>query len=163
SDGFGYVFDQGEHKKIRQVGNVRIEDDVEIGSNCTIDRATLGETVIGAGSILDNQIQIGHNVKMGRGCVVVSQVGISGSTQLGDFVTIGGQSGIAGHIKIGDQATVASQAGVTKDVEAGKTVSGFPAVDHMDARKQKIYIRRLPELFKRLKNLEKINELEDEQ
>lgn len=163
SDGFGYVFDEGVHKKIRQVGIVRIGNDVEIGSNCSIDRATLGETVIGAGSILDNQIQIGHNVKLGRGCVIVSQVGISGSTKVGDFVIIGGQAGVAGHITIGDQATIASQAGVTKDIDGGKTVSGYPAVDHMQARKQKIYIRRLPELFARLSDLEKINDQEDEQ
>lgn len=155
SDGFGFVYHEGRHEKIRQVGRVRIEDDVEIGSGCTIDRATLGETVIGEGSKLDNQIQIGHNVKTGKGCIIVSQVGISGSTQLGDFVTIGGQTGVAGHIKIGDGATIAALAGVTKDIEPGTVISGFPAIDHMDERKQKIHIRKLPEYAARLRNLEK--------
>ncbi|MEJ2051280.1 MAG: UDP-3-O-(3-hydroxymyristoyl)glucosamine N-acyltransferase, partial [Calditrichota bacterium] len=99
SDGYGFIFHEGEHKKIRQVGRVRIEDDVEIGANCTIDRAALGETVIGQGSKLDNQIQIGHNVKLGKGCLIVAQVGIAGSTQLGNYVTVGGQTGIAGHVR----------------------------------------------------------------
>ncbi|HKJ67986.1 MAG TPA: UDP-3-O-(3-hydroxymyristoyl)glucosamine N-acyltransferase [bacterium] len=155
SDGYGFVYHEGKHKKIRQVGIVRIEDDVEIGSSCTIDRATLGETVIGEGSKLDNQIQLGHNVKLGRGCLIVSQVGISGSTRLGDFVTVGGQTGIAGHIHIGDGVTIAALAGVTKDIEPGKTISGFPAIAHADEKKQKIHIRKLPEYAQRLRDLEK--------
>ncbi len=155
SDGYGFVYHEGEHQKIRQVGIVRIEDDVEIGSGCTIDRATLGETVIGKGSKLDNQIQVGHNVKLGTGCLIVSQVGISGSTRLGNFVTVGGQTGIAGHIHIGDGVTIAALAGVTKDIAPGKTISGFPAVAHTEEKKQKIHIRKLPEYAQRLRNLEK--------
>lgn len=154
SDGYGFTYHEGEHRKIRQVGIVRIGDDVEIGSNCSIDRATLGETVIGSGSKLDNLIQIGHNVKLGRGCLIVSQVGISGSTKFGDFVSVGGQAGIIGHIEVGDQVRIASKAGVTKDIEAKQTVSGFPALPHREAQKEKAYIRRLPDLEKRIRALE---------
>jgi len=154
SDGYGFTQEDGIHKKIRQVGSVRIGDDVEIGSNCSIDRATLGETVIGEGSKLDNLIQIGHNVKIGKGCLIVAQVGIAGSTQLGDYVIVGGQTGFAGHLKIGDQVTIASKAGVTKDIASGQTVSGFPAIPHNDDRKQIVYIRQLPEMAQRLKALE---------
>lgn len=156
SDGYGFTFHEGTHQKIRQVGRVRIEDDVEIGANCTIDRAALGETVIGEGSKLDNQIQIGHNVKLGKGCLIVAQVGIAGSTELGDYVTVGGQTGIAGHIRIGDRVTIASLAGVTKDVKAGQVLSGFPAIPHTEEKKQKIHIRKLPEYARRLRNLEKL-------
>lgn len=154
SDGYGYVYSDGVHHKIRQVGRVRIESDVEIGANCTIDRAALGETVIGEGSKLDNLIQIGHNVKTGKGCLIVSQAGISGSTRLGNYVTIGGQAGLAGHIQIGDGAIIASQAGVSKDVEAGLTVSGYPAKPHNIARRQEVYLRRIPDLMDRLIALE---------
>lgn len=158
SDGYSYVYDEGVHHKIRQVGRVRIERDVEIGANCTIDRAALGETIIGAGSKLDNLIQIGHNVKTGKGCLIVSQVGISGSTILGDYVTIGGQAGIIGHIKIGDGAVVASQAGVTKDVDPGVTVSGYPAKPHFQARRQEAYLRKIPDLAARIKALEEVTQ-----
>jgi len=158
SDGYSYVYDDGVHHKIRQVGRVRIESDVEIGANCSIDRAALGETVIGAGSKLDNLIQIGHNVKMGKGCLIVSQVGISGSTILGDYVTIGGQAGIIGHITIGDGAVVASQAGVTKDVDPGVTVSGYPAKPHFQARRQEAYLRKIPDLVARIKALEEVTQ-----
>lgn len=154
SDGYGFTQEDGIHRKIRQVGAVRIEDDVEIGSNCSIDRATLGETVIGQGSKLDNLVQIGHNVKIGKGCLIVAQVGISGSTQLGDYVVVGGQVGLAGHLKIGDQVTIASKSGVTKDIEGHETVSGFPAQSHSEERKQVIYIRQLPEMASRIKSLE---------
>lgn len=154
SDGYGFTQEDGIHKKIRQVGSVRIEDDVEIGSNCSIDRATLGETIIGEGSKLDNLVQIGHNVKIGKGCLIVAQVGIAGSTKLGDYVIVGGQAGFAGHLQIGDQVTVASKAGVTKDIDAGQTVSGFPAIPHNDDRRQIVYIRQLPEMVQRLKDLE---------
>ncbi len=154
SDGYGFTFDEGVHKKIRQVGIVRIGEDVEIGSNCSIDRATLGETVIGDGSKLDNLIQIGHNVKLGRGCLVVSQVGISGSTKLGDYVTVGGQAGFIGHIEVGDQVQVASKAGVTKDISSNQTVSGFPAIPHGDAQRHKAALRRVPDLIERVRALE---------
>lgn len=154
SDGYSYVYAEGVHHKIRQVGCVHVESDVEIGANCTIDRAALSETVIGAGSKLDNLIQVGHNVRIGQGCLIVSQVGISGSTVLGDYVTIGGQAGIAGHITIGDKAIVASQAGVTKDVAPGLTVSGYPAKPHLTARRHEAYIRKIPDLASRIKALE---------
>jgi len=161
SDGYSYVYDEGVHHKIRQVGRVRIESDVEIGANCSIDRAALGETVIGVGSKLDNLIQIGHNVKTGKGCLIVSQVGISGSTILGDYVTIGGQAGIIGHIKIGDGAVIASQAGVTKDVDPGVTVSGYPAKPHFQARRQEAYLRKIPDLAARIKALEEVTQTKE--
>ena len=154
SDGYGFTLEEGVHKKIRQVGSVRIENNVEIGSNCSIDRATLGKTIIGEGSKLDNLVQIGHNVKIGKGCLIVAQVGIAGSTQLGDYVVVGGQAGFAGHIKVGDQVTIASKSGVTKDIESGVTISGFPAIPHNEDRKQIVYIRQLPEIIERLKSLE---------
>jgi len=154
SDGYGFTFHEGRHQKIRQVGIVRIEDDVEIGSNCSIDRGTIGETVIGKGSKLDNLIQIGHNVKIGKGCLIVSQVGISGSTTLGDYVTVGGQAGLAGHIFVGEKARIGAQSGVTKDVKPEQTVSGYPAIPHREARKREVYLRRIPDIMKRLKTLE---------
>ena len=122
SDGYGFTFDSGEHKKIRQVGIVRIGDRVEIGANSTIDRAALGETVVGDGSKLDNMVHLGHNVKIGKGCLLVAQVAISGSTELGNYVTVGGQVGFAGHLKIGDGVQIAAKAGVTKDIPAGSVI-----------------------------------------
>ncbi|MDQ3281690.1 MAG: UDP-3-O-(3-hydroxymyristoyl)glucosamine N-acyltransferase [Acidobacteriota bacterium] len=137
SDGYGFATDEsGKHHKIPQVGIVRIEDDVEIGAGTTIDRAALGETVIGAGTKIDNLVQIGHNVKIGRNCLLVSQVGIAGSTELGESVQVGGQSGFAGHLKIGDRARVYSKSAVFEDVPAGVWVRGIPAVPQRDYVRQ---------------------------
>ena len=137
SDGYGFATDeQGYHHKIPQVGIVRIEDEVEIGAGTTIDRAALGETVIGEGTKIDNLVQIGHNVKIGRRCLLVSQVGIAGSTELGESVQVGGQSGFAGHLKIGDRVRVYSKSAVFEDVPDGTWVRGIPAVS------QREYVRQ---------------------
>ncbi|WP_142847014.1 UDP-3-O-(3-hydroxymyristoyl)glucosamine N-acyltransferase [Telmatospirillum sp. J64-1] len=128
-DGFGFAMSPQGHLKVPQLGRVVIHDDVEIGANTTIDRGAGPDTVIGAGCWIDNLVQIGHNVQLGRGCVVVAQVGISGSTKLGDFVALGGQAGVTGHLKIGTGARIAAQSGVMRDVEAGSTVAGSPALD----------------------------------
>src|SRR5205823_7321976 len=109
SDGFGYVFHQGVHRKVPQIGNVIIHDDVEIGANVTIDRGALGSTIIGKGAKIDNLVQIAHNVVVGEHCIIVSQAGIAGSTKLGNYVTLAGQAGLAGHLNIGSQATIAAQ------------------------------------------------------
>jgi UDP-3-O-[3-hydroxymyristoyl] glucosamine N-acyltransferase len=137
ADGYGFATDdQGVHHKIPQVGIVRIEDDVEIGAGTTIDRAALGETVIGEGTKIDNLVQIGHNVRVGKRCLLVSQVGIAGSTTLGDFVQVGGQSGFAGHLKIGHRVRVYSKSAVFEDVPDGVWVRGIPAVS------QREYVRQ---------------------
>jgi UDP-3-O-[3-hydroxymyristoyl] glucosamine N-acyltransferase len=137
SDGYGFATDgDGVHHKIPQVGIVRIEDDVEIGAGSTIDRAALGETVIGEGTKIDNLVQIGHNVKIGKRCLLVAQVGIAGSTELGESVQVGGQSGFAGHLKIGDRARVYSKSAVFSDVPEGVWVRGIPAVSQRDYVRQ---------------------------
>ena len=127
-DGFGFALGPGGHVKVPQLGRVIVEDDVEIGANCTIDRGTGPDTVIGQGTKIDNLVQIGHNVRLGSNCVVVSQVGISGSTTVGDFVMMGGQAGLTGHLTIGSGARLAAQSGVMRDVGPGETVGGSPAV-----------------------------------
>ncbi|MSO53663.1 MAG: UDP-3-O-(3-hydroxymyristoyl)glucosamine N-acyltransferase [Rhodospirillales bacterium] len=127
-DGFGFALGAPSHLKVPQVGRVVIEDDVEIGANTTIDRGSMADTRIGAGTKIDNLVQIAHNVQIGRGCIIVAQVGISGSTRIGDFVMMGGQSGVAGHLDIGRGARVGAQAGIMRDVPAGTTVIGSPAV-----------------------------------
>lgn len=126
-DGFGFAMGPEGHLKVPQLGLVLVEDDVEIGANSTIDRGTGPDTVIGAGSKIDNLVQIGHNVRLGRGCIIVSQVGISGSTSLGDFAALGGQVGIAGHLEIGPGAQIAAQSGVMRNVGAGEKIGGSPA------------------------------------
>src|SRR5205814_9637740 len=120
SDGFGYVLEGGTHRKVPQVGQVQIHDDVEIGANVAIDRGALGSTLIGKGTKIDNLVQIAHNVVIGEHCIVVAQVGIAGSTKLGNYVTLAGQVGLAGHLKIGNQVTVAAQSGVMNDIPDGE-------------------------------------------
>jgi len=153
SDGFGYtkVPETGEHKKIPQVGTVSIGDNVEIGSNVTIDRATTGKTVIGEGTKIDNLVQIGHNVKIGKNCIIVAQVGIAGSSRIGNNVTLAGQAGIADHIEIGDNAIVAAQAGVIGNIKAGEIVSGYPARPHKQQLKIQAILNNLPEILKKKK------------
>ena len=142
-DGFGFAPDPKGHVKVPQLGRVIIGDDVEIGANSTIDRGAGPDTVIGAGTMIDNLVQIGHNVQIGRGCVLVAQVGISGSTRLGDFVMIGGQGGLTGHLTIGSGARVAAQSGVMRDLAPGETVMGSPAVPIREHHRQVLLLRRL--------------------
>jgi UDP-3-O-[3-hydroxymyristoyl] glucosamine N-acyltransferase len=154
SDGFGFAFDEGRYHKVPQVGNVVIGDDVEIGANTTVDRATTHSTTIGDGTKIDNLVQIGHNVVIGRHCIVVAQVGISGSTELEDYVTLGGQAGLIGHIKIGKGAMIGAQSGVTKSVAAETVVSGYPAAPHGLVKRLQALIQKLPQLFMRTRELE---------
>ena len=155
SDGFGYVQDGGVHRKVPQIGNVIIGDDVEIGANVTIDRGALGATVIGKGTKIDNLVQIAHNVEIGEGSVIVGQAGIAGSSKLGCYVVLAGQVGIAGHLKIGDRVTVAAQSGVMHNIPAGEKWFGYPAQPDKDFKRQMIAIHRLPELLKRVAELER--------
>ena len=155
ADGFGYVADQGVHRKVPQVGNVVIQDDVEIGANVTIDRGALGSTIIGKGSKIDNLVQIGHNVVIGENCIVVSQVGIAGSTKIGNSVTLAGQVGLAGHLKIGNHVTVSAQSGVMNDIPDGEKWLGTPAQRDRQMKRAYIALQRLPELLQRVSELEK--------
>jgi UDP-3-O-[3-hydroxymyristoyl] glucosamine N-acyltransferase len=154
ADGFGFVWDGERQVKIPQIGRVVIEDDVEIGANSAVDRATTDVTRIGRGTKIDNLVQVGHNCVIGAHSILAGQVGVAGSTDIGERVTVGGQSGFTGHIKIGDRVTVAARSGVTKETPPGLTVSGFPARDHRMVRRLWAYTERLPELFERLKRLE---------
>jgi len=155
SDGFGFTQLDGKTVKIPQAGGVIIEDDVEIGANCSIDRATVGNTVIGEGTKLDNLIQVGHNVKIGKYCFFAAQTGIAGSTVIEDCVMCGGQVGIAGHLHIGENAKIAAQSGVSKDIPPGAKVFGYPARDAMKANRELAHLSALPELFKKVRELEK--------
>src|SRR5439155_1539508 len=155
SDGFGYVLEGGQRIKIPQVGIVIIEDDVEIGANVAIDRSTLGATVIKKGTKIDNLVQIAHNVVIGENTVVCGLVGISGSVTIGDNVTLAGQVGLADHIAIGSNATIGAQSGVTKDLEGGQYYLGSPAVPIGLASRQYAVWANLPELSKRVRELEK--------
>jgi UDP-3-O-[3-hydroxymyristoyl] glucosamine N-acyltransferase len=155
ADGYGYVLDGGVHRKIPQVGNVVIHDDVEIGANVTIDRGALGSTVIGKGTKIDNLVQIAHNVCIGEHCLVVAQVGIAGSTWLGHYVTLAGQVGIAGHLKIGDRVVVAAKSGVMNDIPADGRWFGSPARPDRVMKRRLIAVEHLPELAKRVAELER--------
>jgi UDP-3-O-[3-hydroxymyristoyl] glucosamine N-acyltransferase len=154
SDGFGYVIDEGKHRKILQLGNVVIHDDVEIGANSAIDRGALGATVIGAGTKIDNLVHVAHNVVMGRHCLIMGQVGFAGSTTLADYVVVASQSGIAGHLKIGNQAVIGAKSGVMRDVPDGGRMLGIPAAPDKQAKRQMIAIQHLPELLHRMRELE---------
>lgn len=155
SDGFGFAPQaDGSFKKIPQLGNVIVENDVEIGANATIDRATIGSTIIRAGAKLDNLIQIAHNVEVGNNTVIAAQAGVSGSTKIGKGAMIGGQAGIVGHLHIGDGVRINAQSGVSKSIEPGKAVTGSPAHDYTAALRSQALSRNLPELEKRVKELE---------
>ncbi|HOW18916.1 MAG TPA: UDP-3-O-(3-hydroxymyristoyl)glucosamine N-acyltransferase, partial [Phycisphaerae bacterium] len=150
----GYAPLNGKWLKIPQVGRVIVADDVEIGANCTIDRATLGRTSIGAGTKFSNLIAIGHGARIGEDCMFVAQVGLAGSVTVGRRVTMAGQAGVVGHVTIGDGATVAAKAGVTHDVPPGITVLGAPAVPIQKCKRQVALIQHLPELKRKVKSLE---------
>ncbi len=164
SDGFGYVQHQGQHQKIPQLGGVEIEDDVEIGANVTIDRATFGMTTVRRGTKIDNQVQIAHNVQIGEDCILVAQAGIAGSTTLGKQVMIGGQAGIVEHLTIGAGAKIASGTGVTKDVEEGQAVGGHMAFNYKAWLKSQVLYQRLPELKAEIQTLKaRLSAVEDTQ
>ncbi len=150
ADGYGFYTDRktGRHRKIQQLGNVMIQDDVEIGANSTLDRGKLpsDSTKIGAGTKIDNLVQIGHNCKIGRGCLIVAQVGIAGSTTVGDFVVLGGQVGIAGHLRIGDRVQIGAQSGIMTDATPGQILFGTPARPHREAFKLQALYAKLPEM-----------------
>jgi UDP-3-O-[3-hydroxymyristoyl] glucosamine N-acyltransferase len=155
SDGYGYVLDGGVHRKIPQVGNVIIHDDVEIGANVTIDRGALGATVIGKGTKIDNLVQIAHNVRIGEHCLIIAQVGIAGSAKLGNYVVLAGQVGVGGHLKIGNQVTVGGQSGVMTDIPDKATWLGSPAQPDKQFKRQVIAIQRLPDLLRRVAEFER--------
>jgi UDP-3-O-[3-hydroxymyristoyl] glucosamine N-acyltransferase len=162
SDGFGFATQaDGTHHKIPQIGGVVIEDDVEIGANTAIDRPSLGETRIGAGSKIDNLVQVAHGVAIGRDVLLAAQVGIAGSTTLEDRVTLAGQVGVAGHLTVGKGVIATAQTGIPNSVDAGSFISGYPAIDNRDWLKSSAVFRRLPELKKAVADLQKrLEELE---
>ncbi|HBG93680.1 MAG: UDP-3-O-(3-hydroxymyristoyl)glucosamine N-acyltransferase [Nitrospirae bacterium GWF2_44_13] len=153
SDGFGYVMEKGIHYKIPQIGGVIIGDDVEIGANVTIDRATTGNTIIGRGTKIDNLVHIAHNVKIGENSVIAAQTGVAGSTEIGNYVVFGGQVGVADHAKIDDGVMVGAQSGAMGHVTKG-IYSGSPMIPHRDWLKSMVIFAKLPELSKRIKELE---------
>ena len=158
SDGFGFAKkEDGSYYKIPQVGRVVIEDEVEIGANVAIDRATIGETRIGSGCKIDNLVHIAHNVTLGRNVAIVGLVGISGSSTIGDGVILAGQAGVTDHVRVGNNTIVAAKSGVTKDIGPNEFVSGFPARPHSKQKRVKAIINRLPQLLERLKKLEEMN------
>jgi UDP-3-O-[3-hydroxymyristoyl] glucosamine N-acyltransferase len=153
SDGFGYVFRNGAHEKIPHVGRCVVERDVEIGANTTIDRGSIDDTVIGAGTRIDNLVHIAHNVRVGRLCLIMAQVGIAGSAQVEDGAVLAGQVGVAGHLTVGKGARLAGQAGVIGDIPAGETWSGYPARPHKEALRAQAAMFRLPAIMRALERL----------
>lgn len=152
SDGFGYAADHGQHLKIPHIGKVVVEDDVEIGANTTVDRATLGETRIGAGTKVDNLVQIAHNVTIGRAAIIAGQTGISGSVAIGDGAILAGQVGVKDHVRIGARAMVLARTAVFKNIPDGAVVSGDPARPHRDVLRQQAALQQLPDLVKQRKS-----------
>ncbi|MGL4787853.1 MAG: UDP-3-O-(3-hydroxymyristoyl)glucosamine N-acyltransferase, partial [Cetobacterium sp.] len=155
SDGFGFVKVNGNNTKIDQIGSVILEDFVEIGANTTIDRGTIGNTVIKKYTKIDNLVQIAHNDIIGQNCLIISQVGIAGSTEVGDNTTLGGQVGVAGHIKIGSNVMVGAKSGIIGNVDDNQVLAGHPLMNLKDDLKVKAAQKKLPELLKRVKELEK--------
>ncbi|MGZ5188092.1 MAG: UDP-3-O-(3-hydroxymyristoyl)glucosamine N-acyltransferase, partial [Kaistella sp.] len=154
SDGFGFQPTKDGYQKIPQLGNVVLEDHVEIGSNCSIDRGTIGSTVIGKGTKIDNLIQIAHNVKIGENNVIAAQTGIAGSTIIGDWNQIGGQVGIVGHINIGNQVKIQAQSGVNSNTKDGEILYGSPAINAGEYRRNYVHFRNFSEIVKRINNIE---------
>ncbi|MBI4055036.1 MAG: UDP-3-O-(3-hydroxymyristoyl)glucosamine N-acyltransferase [Elusimicrobia bacterium] len=155
ADGYGYVFMQQKHKKIPQLGRVKVEAEVEIGANVTVDRATIGTTTIGKGTKIDNLVQIAHNVQIGEHCLIIAQAGIAGSTKIGNGVILAGQAGVIGHITVGDQVRIGAQSGVIGDVPAGAILWGTPAQPHRQSLKLEALQRKLPKLFETVRELKK--------
>lgn len=155
SEGFGWAFIEGRLERIPQIGNVVLDDDVEVGANSCIDRAQTGSTHIGTGTKIDNLVQIGHNCRIGKHCVFASLTGLAGSTVVGDYVKVAGQVGTRGHMTIGSRVTIAGQSGIWGDVPDGATVSGNPARDHREDLRREVMIRRLPKLIARVEALER--------
>lgn len=153
-DGFGYVFVEGAHRKVPQVGRCVVGDDVEIGANTTLDRGSIGDTAVGEGTKIDNLVQLGHNVTVGRHAVLASQVGVAGSTRIGHGVLAGGQAGIGGHLDVGDGAQLGGQAGIIGDIAAGETVVGYPARPRREFLRVAAAQSRVPDLLKRVRALE---------
>lgn len=154
-DGFGFIFHEGRHHKIPQIGHVMIEDDVEIQANSCVDRAKLAYTVVGANTKVDNLVQIAHNVKIGQSCILCSQVGVAGTTTIGNGVIAAGQVGIVGHVHIGDRVVLGAQSGVTNDIPAGESYFGSPARPMKDTLRIMAVESKLPELYKELKAIKK--------
>ena len=154
SDGFGFQPTKDGYQKIPQLGNVILEDNVEIGSNCSIDRGTIGSTIIGKGTKIDNLIQIAHNVKIGQNNVIAAQTGIAGSTVIGDWNQIGGQVGIVGHIQIGNQVKIQAQSGINSSAKDGEILYGSPAINAGDYRRNYVHFRNFNNIVKRINNLE---------
>jgi len=155
SDGFGFVTIEGSHEKIPQTGNVVIKNDVEIGSNCSVDRGTIGNTIIGEMTKIDNLVHIAHNVKIGKGCLITAGFAVAGSTEIGDFCTFAGQVGIAPHLKIGNKSIVASKSGVTKSLKGKKVYAGFPARDIKDHNRRQALINEIEKLKRKVSQLSK--------
>lgn len=156
SDGFGYVLDGGIHRKVPQIGQVIIQDDVEIGANVTVDRGALGPTLIGRGTKIDNLVQIAHNVSTGEHCLIIAQTGVAGSTKLGHYVTLAGQVGLAGHLRIGNRVTIAAQSGVMHDISDGEKWFGSPAQPDRQMKRQLLALHQLPDLLRRVAELERM-------
>jgi len=154
ADGFGYEFENGRHRKVPQLGFVQIDNDVEIGAGSMVDRARIGRTRVGAGTKIDNLVQIGHNTVIGKHCILVSGVAIAGSAVIGDYVVLAAGAGVAGHVQIGSQSTIGGWTGVTKDVPPGSGMLGFPAVPAREERRRIVSVARIPQLLTRVKELE---------
>jgi UDP-3-O-[3-hydroxymyristoyl] glucosamine N-acyltransferase len=155
SEGFGWAFIDGRLERIPQVGNVVLDDDVEIGANTCVDRAQTGSTTIGTGTKIDNLVQIGHNCRIGKHCAIASLTGFAGSTTIGDYVKVAGQVGTRGHMTVGSRVTIAGQSGVWGDVPDGVTISGNPARDHREDLRREVMIRKLPKVIARVDALER--------
>ena len=156
SDGFGFApNEKGEFNKVPQIGNVVIEDNVDVGAGSTIDRATLGSTIIRSGVKLDNQIQIAHNVEIGKNTVIAAQTGIAGSSKVGEHCMIGGQVGISGHLNLGNNLRIQAQSGISKNLKDGEAVQGSPAFNYPDWNKSYVYFRNLPKMANTLNQIEK--------
>lgn len=160
SDGFGYITEDDVHYKIPHIGRVIIGNQVEIGANCTIDRGSIGDTVIGDGTKIDNLVHIAHNVTLGRGCLLAGEVGIAGSVVIGDYVTLAAQVGVVDHLTLGDRVVVAGKSAVRQSLEAGQVYAGDPAEPHSRWLRQRAILKKLPELARRVRSLERLTNIE---